>query len=223
MISKKDVCIVIPLYKEVLDDGEIISLKHLIKFLGDYDKYFISPDNLSIKLKGFLNKKFNRKYFESVGSFIDLMNSKEFYESFRNYKYMMIYHLDCLVFSDQLLYWCNKGYDFIGAPWYKEVLDWVKQDSVGNGGFCLKKIKSFLHVLDYVNPKKVCKKDDIFWGIKVKRFFPDFRVAPPEEAVKFAFETAPKFCFKKNNYQLPFGCHAWEKYNKKFWEKYLVK
>jgi small ligand-binding sensory domain FIST len=27
--------------------------------------------------------------------------------------------MDCLVFSDQLLAWCNRGYDYVGAPWFK--------------------------------------------------------------------------------------------------------
>ena len=38
-----------------------------------------------------------------------------------------------------------------------------------------------------------------------------------DEACAFAFEKSPAFLFEKTNHTLPFGCHAWEKYDKDFW------
>jgi hypothetical protein len=38
-----------------------------------------------------------------------------------------------------------------------------------------------------------------------------------KDALEFAFERYPRKCFKLNNHNLPFGVHAWEKYDKSFW------
>jgi len=219
--NKKKVCIVVPCYKNTINKYEKISLKHLLKFLGRYDKYFIVPEGLNIKLRGFGNKSFDKRYFNSVKDYNKLMLSKEFYEAFQSYEYILTYQLDCLVFSDQLEYWCDQGYDFIGAPWYKEILPWVKEDSVGNSGFCLRNVQNCLKVLNKIDAKDIRCNDDIFFGLKAKKIFLDFKVAPPEVAVGFSFETAPRLCFRRNNYKLPFGCHAWYRYDKKFWMPYI--
>ncbi len=42
-----------------------------------------------------------------------------------------------------------------------------------------------------------------------------------EEAVDFSFETNPRGCYELNNFTLPFGCHAWERYDLQFWETHL--
>jgi hypothetical protein len=54
------------------------------------------------------------------------------------------------------------------------------------------------------------------------KYYPDFNVASVEEGLRFAFEVAPKECFELNNLTLPFGCHAWPKYDRDFWKPYLL-
>jgi len=257
MFQKRTVAIVVPIHKEELTPEEKVSLRHLIHFLGRYDKYFVIPDNLNINIpnKDFMIKKFNRKYFQSTKTYSKLMLSTEFYDSFRAYEYILIYQLDSLVFSDQLIQWCKKGYDYIGSPWFrteiKKAAGWDSiQDCVGNGGFSLRKVQSFLKVLHiYQNPhqqniphtqrKKVTLiiqhalkinidhhyqgNEDFFWSLEAKKLYPDFKIPSPEIAVSFAFEVGPRFCFKKNNNSLPFGCHAWLKYDKEFWQPFLLK
>ena len=61
--------------------------------------------------------------------------------------------------------------------------------------------------------------EDVFWGMFVPRQCPFFRVAPVDEAVAFAFEAHPYFLFERNGRRLPFGCHAWERYDRDFWLK----
>ena len=39
-----------------------------------------------------------------------------------------------------------------------------------------------------------------------------------EEAVDFSFESNPRRCYEINNQRLPFGCHAWERYDLEFWQ-----
>ncbi len=65
--------------------------------------------------------------------------------------------------------------------------------------------------------------EDSFWGLLVPPRCPFFTVPAPEEAVSFAFEVEPSHLYKLNHGQLPFGCHAWEKYDINFWRQVLVK
>lgn len=55
----------------------------------------------------------------------------------------------------------------------------------------------------------------ISWGHKGN--IPDF-----EEAMKFSFEVNPAFLYEKNDKKMPFGCHAFEKWEyDTFWSKYI--
>lgn len=63
--------------------------------------------------------------------------------------------------------------------------------------------------------------EDFFWGVLVKNSCDFFTVPLPQEASRFSFEVAPDFLYSLNNGELPFGCHAWEKYNPEFWNRIL--
>ena len=245
--NKKTVAIVTPLYNQILTQDEKISFKHLLNYLGSHDKYLIVPGSLDVKnlpkeCKDFLIKKFDQKYFKSRQSYSKLLLTKKFYKSFNDYDYILMYQPDCLVFFDKLSYWCDQGYDYIGAPWYKtKILEVLRGDGqVGNGGFSLRRVEGFLKVLDvYQSPLNIIKRklidyykkgsrdyqknEDLFWSFKAKQYYPEFKIAPSQVAVSFSFETSPQYCFEKNNQILPFGCHAWAKYNRQFWEPYLLK
>lgn len=171
------------------------------------------------------------------------MLSTEFYQRFLDYKYILIYQLDAFVFRDELLEWCNKEFDYIGAPWLDEgnllilstnflslrirkVLQKLNINSisnVGNGGFCLRNVRKCLLALLIFN-KQVSKfkyNEDLFWSYYVTSYLPFFRVADMRTALKFSFEMYPEKCYILNQNQLPFGCHAWEKYNIDFWDDFL--
>ena len=59
--------------------------------------------------------------------------------------------------------------------------------------------------------------EDVFWGLLIPMRHPKFKVAPIEKAYEFAFDTEPRYLFELNHQQLPFGCHAWERYDRDFW------
>ena len=71
---------------------------------------------------------FNDTYFESIYGYNQLMLNVEFYEAFSK-KYILIYQTDAFIFKDDLNYWCEKDYDYIGAPWIrsKEKLPLIKK------------------------------------------------------------------------------------------------
>ncbi len=269
----KTVAVFVPGYTRAeFTADEEISLRHLEHFLGKYDKYLVVPQSLEIRRPGFHLKRFDDSFFGSAIANIRLMLSPAFYESFIDYKYILEYQLDALVLSDQLLEWCATDLDYIGAPWLKcEDSPWVENPRVGNGGFSLRKVESFLNViysnrysidpesywnsfcqgkskyLQYLNlPRRYLKRltlfngakremaqwylrgdgtrnEDNFWSDEAIRFYPEFKVASLETGLRFAFEVAPRLCFEMNQRQLPFGCHAWPRYDRAFWEPYLLK
>ena len=267
---RKLVAIAVPLSNRmVFTDDEKISIKHLETYLGGYDRYLIEPQGMDFRLDGFGVKTFEREFFGSLEAHRRMLFSEKFYKSFENYRFVLIYHTDALVFSDQLEYWCEQNYDYIGPPWvpHKDAPyagNPKFEGKVGNGGFSLRNIDSFLKVINsrrywrdpvdnlikihkaYKGLSKVRRltkallkfipqfnsakkemeyskiKEDWFWADRAVYYYPSFKVAPMDKAIKFGFECVPRYCYEVNNYKLPFGCHAWDKYDRAFWEDYLL-
>ena len=274
--ATKNVAVVVPLSArpELLPE-EQLSLDHLCHFLPEYDKYFVAPPGVSIHRTGFRNARFPAKFFGSAAAHNRLLMWPNFYHAFENYEYILMYHLDSLVFSSDISRWCNAGFDYIGAPWIPcSDTPWVKEPRVGNGGFALMKIETALTVLynryrqepatywsDLLmrnrarfgwvltllkklkpfsprsrligrlledseitdRPDVHGRNNDFFWSFEAVRWFPAFKVAPVNEGLEFAFEAAPRKCFELNQGKLPFGCHAWTKFDRTFWEPYLLR
>lgn len=63
--------------------------------------------------------------------------------------------------------------------------------------------------------------EDLFWSAYARFFDPDFRVCGVDEALRFAFECQPRLCYERSGRRLPFGCHAWFRYDPAFWRNVL--
>lgn len=241
MTALKPVCVVIPVYKPTLTRGEEISLKRCVDILGHYPIFLVCPTTLDCTAyTAYCPQaqlvRFSPDYFSSIRGYNNLMLSSLFYEKFLDYEYLLIHQLDVYVFRDDLLLWCQKGYDYVGAPWLikppvtnpKAILDLNQLfvNRVGNGGFSLRKVRSHyvnvrrFKLLAYLT-KIVFKNEDIFWSYVLANVNPRFTRPSVAEALTFAFEFAPRLAFEKNNRQLPFGVHAWEKHDKAFWRTYI--
>ncbi len=72
-----------------------------------------------------------------------------------------------------------------------------------------------------VEPLFPSSNEDAFWGMLVPAVFPFFRVPKPEVALGFAFEVEPRLLYAMNKHELPFGCHAWERCDRGFWEEVM--
>jgi hypothetical protein len=64
--------------------------------------------------------------------------------------------------------------------------------------------------------------EDIFWGLIASKNFSWFKVAPADEARRFSIEGNPRKLFGLNGNQLPFGCHAWQRYDPEFWIPHIT-
>ena len=267
--ARRPVAVVVSLPSRPLNAEEHISLRHVEHYLGAHPRYVLAAEGAEVDFPGFGVKRFAARFFGSARAHTNLLLTPHFYEAFRDYRFILIYHLDALVFSDDLLAWCERDWDYIGAPWMPSAYGtwlrhWDRASRVGNGGFSLRKVDSFIRVLRSRRPHmsleeywrhycagkprsvqllnywrrwaKLLRRyndvnwvrhrspinEDLFWAHEAVRFDPDFRIAPFEEALRFAWETEPEECARLSGLALPFGCHAWPRYDRKFWIPYLL-
>ena len=121
-LSKKDIAVVIPVYRTALSKTEELSLGQCAKMLSDYDIIFVKPEHLDItsisqRCRGAHEEAFPDEWFVSRRAYNRMVLEESFYRRFEKYEYILIYQLDAFVFRDELLEWARKGYDYIGAPW----------------------------------------------------------------------------------------------------------
>lgn len=248
------VSVIIPIYKQQLDANELISLKQCLKVLKKYPIIFIGPGNLDTTAyqnicddASFKLITFPDFYFSNIAGYNQLMLSPVLYKTFLNYKFILIYQLDAYVFKDELIYWCNQNYDFIGAPniphencsntmqflkGYSKFLATVnkllktghKISNVGNGGFSLRKTRTCYWLLKLLKAKvKVWEpyNEDGFFKYWGNLLYPIFKLPTDEKALRFSIEDSPGVSLEKLNGELPFGCHAFEKYEWETWKQFI--
>ncbi len=160
--------VVIPVYKEQLSTDEERSFRQCIRVLGKHPICLVCPASLNRSVYDcifqeesaqqadngqtypllYLTECFDEEYFKSQRGYNRLMLSPAFYQRFAQWDYMLIHQLDAYVFEDQLEVWCQKGYDYIGAPFQKinQTIDWI---NCGNGGFSLRRIQRFIDFFQY--------------------------------------------------------------------------
>lgn len=245
-ISKKKCCVVIPFHNDVLNESEKISVRSITREIQGHDIIFVGPNKIKSAFEEFEDKRTSYKFFEdhffsSLKSYNCLLLNASFYAKFNSYEYILIAQTDCLIFSDVLIDWCNKGYSYIGAPWFKGFSNPSKPLTfygVGNGGLSLRRVDDFLAVFSFKSYFKRTNNlisyliliialwlskfklinigEDRFWGMLVRRYSDFFIVPDPIVAANFSIEVEPRYLCNLIGH-LPFGCHAWERYDKDYW------
>ena len=124
-----------PVVRVRLTVDEQISMRHLRKYLGAFDRYVIGLQSLPQEFSDFQLKRFPEHYFADRFGYNRLLLSEEFYRAFEEYEYILIHQLDCLVFSSNLEEWCRKDWDYVGAPFFRNENNAEEGFlGVGNGG-----------------------------------------------------------------------------------------
>lgn len=184
--------------------------------------------------------------FQNISAYNRLMLSERFYGLFRQFEYILIVQLDAMILHSNLDYFLNQdSWDYIGAPWVgfdirlnknlTQFLPWYRKFNlinrvlmgldfwfVGNGGISLRRTESFRRVIlqnTVYDLENFSVNEDNFWSFCASSIDGSFKVAPFSEAIKFAFETAPRDSFELNELNLPFACHAFEKHDFSFWKE----
>lgn len=261
--------VVIPVYKEDISYTEEISLRQCCKVLGQHPICIVTHTGINLTSYNQIaaeygvscfREDFAPEFFAGVQGYNNLCLSLDFYKRFEEYDYMLIYQLDAYVFCDGLNEWCEKGYDYIGAPWFENwgtYEEGCKLWKVGNGGFSLRRVAWFTRFLSckrlygwkelksryYFGTLKswlICVWHLLGRAQSIDVFLEEFhlnedwvfcndamltRLKPQipdcETAAHFSFERSPLYLHTLIK-GLPFGCHAWEKYEyDSFWKQYI--
>ena len=266
------IAVVIPVYKKIPSSDELQSLKQCLRILGEFPIHLVCPEDFdassyeAVAGANLIRQEFESAYFVGIEGYNRLMMSHAFYQRFRDYDYILIYQLDAWVFRNELRQWCQKGYDYVGAPWFEKNRSHEEGGKlwlVGNGGLSLRKVSRFLELtlLPSSMRVKTCRQvfqqeyhgirdlghclvrccgpwigtnsirhlrkrqfEDLYFCAGLKGSDYELNMPSPEEAAFFAFECSPAYLFEAvTNGEMPFGCHAWRKYQyDTFWKERIL-
>ena len=249
-MSCSQIAIVIPTHKVNLSKYEHISFSQCLRMLHRYPIHLVFPTGTAVECFPFVKthhfhiEYFDANYFKNDRGYNKLLLTKEFYQRFAAYTYILIYQLDAFIFRDELLDWCQKKLDYIGAPWLDDMTLFYQSrlmrvlkkfcipspfdPMIGNGGFSLRNVQTHLFLTRLFSKKaaqweqyEVAFHEDFFWSLFIPSYWPFFRKGDFRTALRFSFEAYPERCYELNQQRLPFGCHAWEKYNIDFWRPFF--
>lgn len=224
------VCIIVPVYKEKLNFHEYNSLIQLQSILSPekYDIHFICPEylNFSYYEEHFKYKyifRFWDSYFIDNSTYSKLMLNENFYKYFQEYEYMLIYQTDGWVFKDDLIDWCEKGYEYIGAPFmfrYPSSKSAAVQHKLynGNGGVSLRKISWIIENIEKY--KTTLPIDGIYEDITISQYFDIINKPSFIECSKFSWDTYPDVLWQVNQFEIPSFCHNYIKNGYDFYKNF---
>ncbi len=228
----------IPIYMEELSGNDRSSLEEVCEKLQDIQIEFIAPANLDCKWYRETYPSVQVKSFEywnkqSLQDYNDLLMTPEFYREFEEYEYIFIFQTDArfLGTEKQLISFVNKGFDYIGAPWGRDGMRFIKRvipgaghskllrklegeviARVGNGGVSLRRVSAMIRFLE--NHKKELsewsKAEDLFIGYYGAKHPKSISLADVETAYSFAMEIDMEESIKAG--KVPMAVHKWEKF-----------
>ena len=257
-MEKREVAVVVPIYKPRLSPCEEQSVRQTVAVLGHYPIILLAPVGLdltairqefpTLEVREVTDEWLGRK--NGIAGYNRMMLSADFYDLFRDFEYILICQPDVWIFRDELSDWCRKGYDCVAAPWVRRrvydlplLKQWLTMrrwwcgshgrmirqmiyGRIGNGGLSLRRVDRFREACRRyaAEIERSCAlgsdlgNEDVFWALVPK----EFRYPTQEEALRFAFDTNPKYCYRMCHGRLPMGCHGWFKRRRlRFWLRFI--
>ncbi|MDR0498179.1 MAG: FkbM family methyltransferase, partial [Holophagales bacterium] len=164
------------------------------------------------------------------------------YEKFDAYEFILICQTDAIILRDELDYWCEQEYDYIGSPWPptmsigEETVITDPKYRVGNGGLSLRRINKCIELLNefsepapdfYVKNKlpdfyvkNKLDSEDVFFAVH-GYISNNFSIPSELVASKFSLDIRPDYFYELNSHYIPMGGHAWFRHGLEFWYKIL--
>ena len=252
-----NVVILIIAHKHLISEQEQCSLRQCFNILGNFRIVLICPEGLNTDCYKrvvpeaefqFIDPKWQSTY----AMFNKLKISPMLYEMYSSYKYILFFELDVWIFRDELEFWCDQGFDYIGAPWINiDIYKWLFIDKlypwelktfhrvtggmylkrVGNGGLSLRKTEAMISNLNLFSSRiKLWRaNEDSFFSHYLGTFNVFFKIPPVEVALRFAFDVHPEVAYHMNHEHLPFGCHGFNRSdspnytsNLAFWKQHIA-
>lgn len=230
--------ILVPIYKPRFEPLEQFSIDFSLSIAANRDCFFVAPDGLDC---AYYTSRYPRvpleyfpaDYFDSIDAYSRLLLSTTFYSRFDAYEFVLILQPDAILFRDDLDYWINQPFDYIGAPWPVALELTVWRDrfsgeqrrrvkaSVGNGGLSLRRVKKCLSLIDefpetHAAFLRATANEDSYFAI-MGLLSNNFNIPNELIASIFSMELEPKYYYSINGLRYPMGAHAWWIVEPRFW------
>jgi hypothetical protein len=180
---------------------------------------------------------FDEASFASIPGYNRLLLNPDFYQQFADYEFMLILQTDAIILRDDLDYWCEQPFDYVGAPWPDGYELFVNLDkfegefgkkvkvSVGNGGLSLRRNKKCIALLQEFPVAldvflRSGSSEDLYFSV-MGSLSTDFVMPNEMKASRFSLELRPSYYYALHGGKPPMGGHAWWKHEPAFWQKIL--
>lgn len=171
--------VVIPIHSDCPTAYELISFEQCFKILHQHEIKIIAPLGINLDKYRAIISVFDVIFIDpiwqsSIENYNKLKLSSYFYKLFNDFDFLLTYELDAFIFKDEVVYWCEKNFDYIGAPWFLgfDQANTNEIIGVGNSGFSLRKISSMENAI-----QKIYFKEHVHFRIsKKKRFLNTIRM-----------------------------------------------
>lgn len=232
------VAILIPIYKAQFEPLEQFSIDYSLSITANRDCFFVSPEGLDCtyyvtRYPDVRLERFPAAYFDSIDSYSRLLLSADFYSRFAQYVFVLILQPDAILFRDDLDYWTDQPFDYIGAPWPDGLELTVWRDrfaggnarrikgKVGNGGLSLRRVKKCLGLIaEFPDTHqaflRATANEDSYFAI-MGLLSDNFCLPDEVTASRFSMELRPEHYYSINGLHYPMGAHAWWIVQPKFW------
>lgn len=236
--QRENTVVVVPIYRPRLELLEQFSVDFSGQKLSGRPFIFAAPDGLDVsyyrdRYPNSAFERFDPKFFASVEDYSRLLLSRDFYQRFSAYEFLMVLQPDAIIFRDEIDYWTQQPYDYIGAPWPNGYEFFINLDRfsgkygrrvkvhVGNGGLSLRRIKKCLRLMDEFPEASTMfsqtgSNEDFFFSM-LGALSNDFLLPNEITASRFSMELNPEYYFVVNGGHYPMGSHAWGTVNAPFW------
>lgn len=243
MTASQRVGIAIPIYQPGLPEMDQFSLDYSVAVLKERAMRFIAPEGMDVSFYrerypqiGF--EFFEPDFFASIQGYNRLLLGKPLHERFEGHEFLLILQTDAIILRDELDYWADQPFDYVGAPWPQQYELFVNLDrfvgdngkhmkvAVGNGGLSLRRISKCVALFDEFPDaiavfRHTASSEDLFYSV-MGNLSNDFVMPNEVTASRFSMELKPSFYYHVNGNRLPMGAHAWWKYEPEFWREHVV-
>jgi hypothetical protein len=228
--------VVIPTHKIDFSPNEKVCIDVSASTLSAWDLYFAVPEGLDIEAYAdryqARNVFFPKERFSNPLNYNQWMLGPELYEAFAGYEFILICQPDAIVVRDDLQFWVDREWSYIGAPWTQKII--FKPNfhnkphlsgaefhlEVGNGGLSLRRIEHTLSLLSryqlIISEFSEPFEDAMFALLGV--IDRDFKIAPFWEAARFSMEINARQIVESIGMH-PMGFHNLYAYDKAFWRE----
>lgn len=183
---------------KVVVENMISNLQHLnvglTVYHGNENDFFLKECLQEHKNINFINLNVDNLNIEDYNK---VMLSKKFHEIIKTDKFL-VFQTDTITFKPLDKKFLK--YDYIGAPWKKELHSDYGAE-VGNGGLSIRSKKVMLEIINQKTYRKPYFPEDLYLSQLLKN--QNFNIAP--------FKTASEFSVEEVYNSSPFGCHkCWQ-------------